>query len=121
MESIQALLTSIRSDGVMEVLRRQIGDIALVVGKVVNSTEASMSQSGNITLRERGDWIVKKLEDCRKKMLDMSEQGKGVEGPPQKDFKAKLAGLAFDMAREIKVRGSFEFFFVLVQQKKELN
>lgn len=102
-ESIQALLATIRSNGDMDLLRDQIFEIADVVGKVVNSTQSSMSLTGNMMLRERGQITVGKLGDCRTKMLDMAAQGDGVIGSASQDFKGKLAGLSFDMAREIKV------------------
>ncbi|RPB22856.1 hypothetical protein L211DRAFT_826363 [Terfezia boudieri ATCC MYA-4762] len=101
-ESIQALLATIRSDGDMDTLRSQIFEIADVVGRVVHSTQSSMSLTGNMMLRERGQATVGKLADCRTKMLDMADQGEGVIGSSGKEFKGKLAGLSFDMAREIK-------------------
>ncbi|KAF8463139.1 hypothetical protein BDZ91DRAFT_316714 [Kalaharituber pfeilii] len=101
-ESIQALLTAIRGDSDMSVLRKDVFEIADVVGKVVNSTQSSMSFTGNILLRERGQITVSKLGDCREKMLDLATQEESIDGKPGKEFKAKLAGLSFDMAREIK-------------------
>lgn len=102
-DSIQALLATIRSDGSIETLRNQVYEIADVVGKVVNSTHSSMSLAGNSLLRERGQITVGKLGDCRAKMLDMAQIGEGMVGSAGKEFKANLAGLSFDMAREIKV------------------
>jgi len=87
----------------MDTLRRKIFEIADVVGKVVHSTQSSMSLTGNTMLRERGQVTVGQLGDCRTKMLDMADQGEGVIGIVGQEFKGKLAGLAFDMAREIKV------------------
>jgi len=91
----------------MDTLCSQIFEIADVVGKVVHSTQSSMSLTGNMMLRERGQVTVGKLGDCRTKMLDMADQGEGVIGNAGKEFKGKLAGLSFDMAREIKVWYSF--------------
>lgn len=102
-KSIQDLLTTIRSDGSMDILRSQIFKIASVVGNVVDSTQSSMSFTGNLMLRERGQVSVKKLGDCRTKMLEMAALGDGVIGTASKEFKGRLAGFSFDMAREIKV------------------
>lgn len=102
-KSIQDLLATIRSDGSMDILRSQIFEIANVVGNVVDSTQSSMSFTGNFILRERGQVTVRKLGDCRTKMLEMTILGDGALGTVSKEFKGKLAGLSFDMAREIKV------------------
>ena len=103
-KSIQDLLLTIRSDGSMDILRSQIFEIANIVGNVVDSTQSSMSFTGNLMLRERGQVTVKNLGECRTKMLEMAALGDGVTGTASKEFKAKLAGYSFDMAREIKVR-----------------
>lgn len=105
-ESIQSLLSVIRSDAEVPVIQKQIDDIATVVGKVLASTEQSMQQTGNMALRDRGDWIVKNLGDCRLKMLAMAEEDASENLATKaeiKEFKRVLAGLAFEMAREIKV------------------
>ena len=102
-KSIQDLLATIRSDGSMDILRGQIFEIANVVGNVVDSTQSSMSFTGNLMHRERGQVTVKNLGDCRTKMLEMAAIADGVTGTASKEFKGKLAGLSFDMAREIKV------------------
>jgi hypothetical protein len=79
----------------------------------------------NPLLKERGEWIIANLGGCRDKMNMMVEKSKeepvddgdddsDYEGEqkeprvewnrrvPDKEFKSKLAGLAFDMARETK-------------------
>ncbi|KAL7270805.1 component of the polarisome [Rhizina undulata] len=102
-ESIQSLLQAIRADGYMQELRKHVGEIETVVGKVIAWTESSMGQPGNGKLRERGEWIVNNLATIRDKMVVMGEEeGRDLEGPAEKDFKSRLAGLAFDMARETK-------------------
>lgn len=101
-ESIQSLLSRIRADGDMQALRDHVADITNVVTKVVGNTEMAMAQDGNEKLRERGDWIVVNLSGCRDKMTAMSEEGEPVDGPADKEFKGRLAALAFDLARETK-------------------
>jgi len=103
-ESIQKLLQELRSDqSSLPQLHKHIDDIVLVVGKVVQSTETSMSQTGNKTLRERADWIVKSLAECRTKMSKMVEEELPDDGSAQKEFNSRLAGHCFAMARETKV------------------
>lgn len=101
-ESIQKLLQSIRADGDMQTLRYHVGDITSVVTRVVSSTETTMTQPGNNKLRERGDWIVANLSACTSKMVALSEEGEPIDGPAGKEFKGRLAALAFDLARETK-------------------
>jgi ABC-type branched-subunit amino acid transport system ATPase component len=75
----------------------------MVVGKVLTSTEQSMQQARNVKLREKGEWIVENMGACREKMLDMqTAMMESGEIRVEKEFKSKLAGLAFDMARETK-------------------
>ena len=100
-ESIQSLLESIKADDTAGDLHTHIAAIAGVVGKVLASTEAAMARAGNAALRERAEWIVANLAGCRERML----AGLGGAAPAErvgKEFKSKLAGLAFDMARETK-------------------
>ena len=88
----------------MPIIRNHISDIATVVGKVVTSTETAMSQSGNAILRDRAEKIVRKLSDCRAKLLEASAEGENIGDPALlKDFTNKLPPLAFEIARETKV------------------
>lgn len=102
-ESIQSLLSVIRSDSEIPAIQIQILEIATVVGKVLDSTEAAMAQTGNGMLRERGDIIVAELGDCRSRMVAMASEEDKVSKAEIKEFKSRLAGLAFRMAKEIKV------------------
>lgn len=101
-ESIQSLLSRIRADGDMQALRNHVANITNVVAKVVDNTQMAMAQDGNEKLRERGDWIVANLSGCKDKMTAMSEEGEPVDGPADKEFRGRLAALAFDLARETK-------------------
>ncbi|PWW79125.1 hypothetical protein C7212DRAFT_360632 [Tuber magnatum] len=102
-ESIQSLLTSIRAGADMQTLRKHMDQIAPVVWKVLQSTENSMQQPGNETLIERGGWIVANLSKCLQSMGVMSnEEEEPVDGPADKEFRGRLASLAFDLVRETK-------------------
>jgi len=102
-EAIQLLLTSIRAGDDMQTLRKHVDHITPVVWKVLQSTEGSMQQPGNEPLRDRGGWIVANLGKCLQSMGDMSNEGEPIDGPADKEFKARLASLAFDLVREAKV------------------
>src|SRR5579862_22943 len=107
-QSIQALVSSIRADDEMPIIRNHINDIATVVGNVVTSTETAMGQAGNSILRDRGESIIRKLSDCRAKLLEVKSEGENIKDPVVlKDFTNKLPPLAFEIARETKVRFPF--------------
>ncbi|KAI9773145.1 MAG: component of the polarisome [Geoglossum simile] len=102
-QSIQALVSSIRADDGMPIIRNHINDIATVVGNVVKSTEAAMGRAGNSILRDRGESIIRKLSDCRAKLLEVNTEGENIKDPAVlKDFTNKLPPLAFEIARETK-------------------
>ncbi|CUS14589.1 unnamed protein product [Tuber aestivum] len=101
-ESIQSLLTSIRAGADMQTLREHVDNIAPVVWKVLQSTENSMQQPGNEALMDRGGWIVANLSKCLQSMAEMSNEGEPIDGAADKEFKGRLASLAFDLVRETK-------------------
>lgn len=96
-ESIQSLLTLIRGETTLPTLHDHVEPIATVVAAVVAATRAT-------PLRDRAAWIVDNLATCREKMLAMAgEAEEDEQGKITKGYKSRLAGLAFDMARETKV------------------
>ncbi|KAH0543559.1 hypothetical protein FGG08_002120 [Glutinoglossum americanum] len=102
-QSIQSLISSIRADNGMPTIRNHINDISAVVEKVITSTETAMSQAGNSTLRDRGEPIIRKLSDCRAKLLEVNSESENIRDPSLlKDFTNKLPPLAFEIARETK-------------------
>lgn len=112
--SIQSLLSLIRTPtSTLPSITKQISAISTIVGKVLLSTESTMSQTGNTALRDRADYVVRNLGECRAKMIDMGKEasaegewggmgGGVVTAKEVKEYKTRLAGLAFAMAREIK-------------------
>ncbi|CAZ83489.1 unnamed protein product [Tuber melanosporum] len=101
-ESIQLLLTSIRAGDDMQTLRKHVDNITPVVWKVLQSTENSMQEPGNGTLIGREGWIVANLSKCLQSMSEMSNEGEPIDGPADKEFRGRLASLAFDLVRETK-------------------
>ncbi|KAI5789489.1 hypothetical protein FPQ18DRAFT_261537 [Pyronema domesticum] len=101
-EAIHLLLESIKSDSTLPLISQHISSISVIISTILSSTEAAMV---NPLLKERGEWIIANLSGCRDKMKMMEEREQKVEWNrriPDKEFKSKLAGLAFDMARETK-------------------
>ncbi|KAG0635296.1 hypothetical protein HOY80DRAFT_1094038 [Tuber brumale] len=101
-ESIRLLLASIRDGDDMQTLRKHVGNITPVVWEVLQSTENSMQESSNGTLMEREGWIVANLSKCLQSMRAMSNEGEPIDGPADKEFRGRLASLAFDLVRETK-------------------
>ena len=113
MQTIQTLVSSVRSEAGINNLTSQIDAIADVVGKVVGNTESAMSQTGNHDLRSHADPVVKKLADCRQRILDMADEGEriadgagddadGEHGDGYRRWAAGLPPVAFEIARETK-------------------
>ena len=95
--SIQSLVTSIRNEaGIVEV-RGHIDAISFVVGKVVSSTEGTMSQEDlkrmGLNTQSGREGMLDRLGDCRRRLVELGERG---------DMKS-LPGVAFEIARETKV------------------
>ena len=89
----------------MGTVRGHISDIALVVGKVVSSTEGTMSQTDLALLHDRGDPILDKLSSCRSRLLQASAESEQPRTPASlKELTNRLPPLAFEIARETKVR-----------------
>lgn len=98
---IQKLLSAIRADAKTQILQAHMGDIVAIV-TLVSSTmrEAFLTSS---TLRSRAGKIVDALEYCTSRIRDMeSSAALDLEQQATKEFKQKLAGIAFDTAKQTK-------------------
>lgn len=89
----------------------QIDAIAAVVGKVINSTETAMTSTGNSGLRTQGDPILKKLANCRERLVEAGERGREIADEGRDDdegerawraWNQSLPPIAFEIARETK-------------------
>ncbi|KAL3422168.1 protein SPA2 [Phlyctema vagabunda] len=110
-QTIQSLVSSIRSEAGITAISNQITAIADVVGKVVSSTETAMSSTGNSQLRAQGEPILRKLSNCRERLLDAGEQGRDIADEGRDDdegeriwraWNQSLPPIAFEIARETK-------------------
>ncbi|TVY64295.1 Protein SPA2 [Lachnellula suecica] len=110
-QNIHALVSSIRSEAGIGDISSQIDAIADNVGKVVSSTEAAMSSTGNGALRTQGEPILRKLSNCRQRLLDAGEKGRDIADEGRDDdegerawrsWNQSLPPIAFEIARETK-------------------
>jgi hypothetical protein len=109
-QTIQSLVSSIRSEAGITAITGELSAIATVVGRVVSSTETAMSQTGNSPLRATGEPIVKKLAICKEKLMAAEAKGKHIadmedESRSEMEWRMWTQGLppiAFEIARETK-------------------
>lgn len=106
--TIQSLLSSIKEpQSTKGNLRKESNAINQVIGQMVDATSTSMNQSRNAKLKEHGSWVVRSLEDCGRRMTVLCQLEKGGilkndetdNDYADKNFKQRLAGIAFDVAK----------------------
>lgn len=106
--TIQSLLTSIKEPKPTKGnLRGESNAINQVIRQMVDATSISMDQSRNANLKEHGSWVVQSLEDCSRRILILCELQKDGKFEildndndfADKNFKQRLAGIAFDIAK----------------------
>lgn len=106
--TIQSLLTSIKEPKPTKGnLRGESNAINQVIRQMVGATSISMDQSRNANLKEHGSWVVQSLEDCSRRILILCELQKDGNFEildydndfADKNFKQRLAGIAFDIAK----------------------
>jgi len=114
-ETIQSLVSSIRSEAGVTAITTKLSAIASVADNVVTSTETAMSSTGNAELRTQAKGIVKKLRDCQTKLIEAANKGRKIADMGDDDagrgemewrvWTQSLRPIAFDIAREIKELG----------------
>ena len=104
-ESIQSLLTRIRNPKLdsLEDFRPQIDEIVTIVEKIVQHSEKQGGKIGRLGENNRMTSILHSLEDCCSLMRNISSSQNNEDG-----FKKRLARIAFDISKQIKVSHSFE-------------
>lgn len=103
MQSIQALVGSIRAEETPPTIKDHIDDIAGIVGKVVSETHQSLTNSGDHALRDQVNPSVDTLADCRSRLVDASVEIDRInDATAWKEFTKMLPPLAFKIARETK-------------------
>ncbi|KAL6931218.1 hypothetical protein ACO0R3_002678 [Hanseniaspora guilliermondii] len=97
--TIQSLLTSIKNPKTtIKELNGESEKIMHVVSKVCEN--AMISVEKNDDLKTIGEYIITSLQDCERRMKSLIETDRGEY--PDKAFKQRLAGIAFDIAKNVK-------------------
>src|SRR5579859_7103979 len=99
-ESIQSLLTRIRNPKLdsLDDFRPQIDEIVTIVEKIVQHSEQQGGKIGRLGENNRMTSILHSLEDCCSLMRNISNSPNNEDG-----FKKRLARIAFDISKQIKV------------------
>ncbi|EGW32495.1 uncharacterized protein SPAPADRAFT_51046 [Spathaspora passalidarum NRRL Y-27907] len=103
--TIQSLLVAIKKPEVTRgELRIKSSAITKVITQMTEATRTSMNQTRNYALKEHGSWVVQSLEDCTHRMLVLCKprEDKSDSQFGDKNFKQRLAGISFDIAKCIK-------------------
>ena len=102
-QSIQALVGSIRAEDDAVTIKNHINEIASILGGVVSESQQTLSEIDNRALREQAKPTVDTLADCRAQLLDASvDIDKLNDATSWKEFTKMLPPLAFKIARETK-------------------
>lgn len=99
--TIQDLLSAIKKpDATRGELRTKSKAISAVISQMTEATNTSMNQTRNYQLKEHGSWVVKSLEDCNHRMSTLCRPGEKEDLDfADKNFKQRLAGISFDIAK----------------------
>ena len=105
------MVSSIRANAGMSLIRDYISDIAGIVANIVSWTRTGIEEARNpslqAALRERGEPVISKLSDCRALLLNANVEGERISDPALlREFTNKLPPLAFEIARETRVSHS---------------
>lgn len=99
--SIQQLLSAIRADARPQVLQAHMGEIVTIVGLVSTTMREAFESSSS--LKSQAGMIVDVLDKCTSRIKDMQTSASiNKEQQASKEFKQKLAGIAFDTAKQTK-------------------
>ncbi|CUM46125.1 uncharacterized protein AC631_01429 [Debaryomyces fabryi] len=100
--TIQSLLSAIKKPSATRGdLRQKSIAITEVISQMTEATNTSMNQTRNAQLKEHGSWVVKSLDDCNHRMniLCKPNADKSDSDFADKNFKQRLAGISFDIAK----------------------
>ncbi|KAH1878799.1 hypothetical protein KXX01_004891 [Aspergillus fumigatus] len=103
-QSIQALVASVRAEDVLTTISTHVSAISSIVSKVSSSTEhfINRSNAGRV-LRERSGPILETLNLHRTRLLETTAEGEdAVNIAEHREVIKKLPPIAFEIARETK-------------------
>lgn len=103
MQTIQSLVSSVRAEDSPATIQEFLGEMVVIVGKVVSETQRAAAGPNNVALVSRADPIVRSLGECRTRLMEACVHGGAIsEAVEWKDFTKRLPPLAFDVARQTK-------------------
>lgn len=104
-ETIGAILASIKSNETVGTLKPLIAKINELVGDMILTTEKTMTKTRSDVLKKRGSFIVQNLKDCLARMVMLRDEELEAirdDAKPNRHLKQRLAGVNFDMAKSTK-------------------
>jgi len=103
-QSIQALVASIRAEDKLQTVQKHISAISGVVANVVGATEHLMHErSSDLSLREASEPVIAALDQCRSRLETTANEGEDTTTPEQlREVTNKLPPIAFEIARQTK-------------------
>ncbi|OJJ35506.1 hypothetical protein ASPWEDRAFT_172308 [Aspergillus wentii DTO 134E9] len=103
-QSIQALVASIRAEDALITVRTHVSAISSVVTNVASSTEHLINKPGaHPALRERSGPIIQTLDAHRGRLVETAADGEDAFSAEQlREITNKLPPIAFEIARETK-------------------
>lgn len=100
--TIQSLLSAIKTPSATrgDLSERSMA-ITEVISQMTEATNTSMNQTRNYQLKEHGSWVVRSLEDCNHRMNTLCKPTADKKNLDfaDKNFKQRLAGISFDIAK----------------------
>lgn len=103
-QSIQALVASIRAEDGLTTIRTHVSAISSIVTNVSSSTEHFIHKpEANPVLQQRAGPIIEKLDQHRARLMGTATDGEEATSAEQvRDITNKLPPIAFEIARETK-------------------
>jgi signal transduction histidine kinase len=100
-QSIQALVASIRAEHGMDTVQTYVSAIGDIVANVVSSTENMIhDRSGDAALREASEQVIHNLDQCRDRLMRIAAEGHDVTSPEHlREITNQLPPIAFETAR----------------------
>ena len=112
-QAVQALVSGVRTEAGLPIVRDYMGDIGGIIDNVVSLTTTAFvetrSASLRAALRDRAQPVLDKLSDCRTQLVSANAEADRINDTASfKAYVNRLPPLAFEVARETKV-GFFIF------------
>lgn len=103
-QSIQALVASIRAEHDMHTVQTYVSAISDIVSHVISSTEHLIHErSGDVSLRERTEPILNSLYEGRDRLTGTAATGSNVDSSEHlREVTNQLPPIAFEIARQTK-------------------